>query len=154
MSNDDVADNWEDVEESELEKRLKNIAPSTQAEPVGTGPVRLTEDTTRTVYQPQVKILKRNPDGLPGAGDMAAASSRAAACKPLKTLQEREAAYAEARLRIMGSADSGSASEPAQESRPARLTEQLETMKVTENVIRQPSGPDGTKGFMSDRQEK
>ena len=39
-----------------------------------TGPVRLTEDTTRTVYQPQVKILKRNPDGLPGAGDMAAAS--------------------------------------------------------------------------------
>jgi len=43
--------------------------------------------------------------------------SRAAACKPMKTLQEREAAYAEARLRIMGSADSGSTSEQTQESR-------------------------------------
>ena len=36
--------------------------------------MRLTEDTTRTTYKPQVKILKRNPDGLPGGGDMAAAS--------------------------------------------------------------------------------
>ncbi|KAK2191230.1 hypothetical protein NP493_55g05031 [Ridgeia piscesae] len=85
---------------------------------------------------------------------MAAASSRAAACKPMKTLQEREAAYAEARLRIMGSADSGSTSEQTQESRPARLTEQLDMMKVTENVIRQPCGPDGTKGFTSTREDK
>jgi len=31
--------------------------------------------------------------------------------------------------------------------RPIQISQQLDTAKVTENVVRQPKGPDGSKGF-------
>lgn len=80
--------------------------------------------------------------------------------KPVRTLEEREAAYAEARLRILGSAcspeeesessdaDSSVVQESNKTSRSSDLARQLNAaITMPDNVIRQPRGPDGTKGF-------
>ena len=67
-----------------------------------------------------------------------------------KTLQEREAAYAEARLRIFGSAQSEeSEASGAGDYSESDIARQLGTLKVMDatGIIRQPRGPDGSKGF-------
>lgn len=51
-----------------------------------------------STFQP-IKILKRQPNSDPCLTD---APTRAAPGRHTKTLEEREAAYAEARLRILG----------------------------------------------------
>lgn len=150
MDEEEVFDNWEDIDENDdvLEKQLEDRKSKVQKEEKTasredfTVPV-LTEDTSRTTYQPQVRILKR---------DTAASSNQVNGdiskdAKPKKTLAEREADYAEARARIMGSGNI----DDTQSQRPVRLIQQLEDMKVTENVIRQPRGPNGSKGFTSPR---
>lgn len=76
------------------------------------------------------------------------------ASKPVRTLEEREAAYAEARLRILGSAVS-SDDEVTDDSCDNRLGQSKSCEAVTsskersssDNIVRQPRGPDGTKGF-------
>ncbi|GFX89050.1 hypothetical protein TNCV_2853501 [Trichonephila clavipes] len=59
------------------------------------------EDSSRTPYIPQVKILKR-----PNDAKTVVVSEKSPSRHPAKTLQQREAEYAEARLRILGSASS------------------------------------------------
>lgn len=59
----------------------------------------LQDDTHRTRYQPQVRILKR-PTG--GTSSLSGSETAKDLAQPVKTLQQREAEYAEARLRIMG----------------------------------------------------
>lgn len=51
-----------------------------------------------STFQP-IKILKRQPNSDPC---LTGAPARAAPSRQIKTLEEREAAYAEARLRILG----------------------------------------------------
>ena len=80
-------------------------------------------------------------------------NSSAAAANQRKTLQEREAAYAEARLRIFGSAYSEeSDTTGAGDYTESEVARQLEVLKVADatEIIRQPRGPDGTKGFSSE----
>ncbi|KAL0268420.1 UNVERIFIED_CONTAM: hypothetical protein PYX00_010373 [Menopon gallinae] len=114
------------------------------------------EDSIRTQYttpEPSVKILKRpsrenkdeyaNNDILIVNGDVK--SNR----QPVRTLQQRQLDYAEARLRILGEAKS-----PEDE-----LDERLSKMNLNSasvmllrpcdvvNIVRHPKGPDGTKGF-------
>lgn len=60
------------------------------------------EDNSRTPYIPQVKILKR-PNDAKNAG---AVSEKSPSRQPVKTFMQRKAEYAEARLRILGSAHS------------------------------------------------
>ncbi|UYV74296.1 K02A2.6-like [Cordylochernes scorpioides] len=95
---------WEDIEENEamiimilLEKQNEQLKPK-QRESCITRPVVVLEENVRTRYVPQVKILKRSserpqqqtpsPISLPPHG--------------MKTLEQREAEYAQARLRILG----------------------------------------------------
>lgn len=68
----------------------------------------LLEDSVRTQYAPTVKILKRPPDGnrAGGSPNGAGGAEKSPSRQPVKTLQQREAEYAEARLRILGSARS------------------------------------------------
>lgn len=60
------------------------------------------EDSSRTPYIPQVKILKRPND----AKTTGVVSDKSPSRQPVKTLMQRKAEYAEARLRILGSAHS------------------------------------------------
>ncbi|XP_077385245.1 SUZ RNA-binding domain-containing-like isoform X2 [Festucalex cinctus] len=67
----------------------------------------------------------------------------------MKSLAQREAEYAEARRRILGSASSDDTPQenPGQE-RPVRMNAQPpEPVRPNNHVIRQPTGPDGTSGF-------
>ncbi|CAG2112033.1 unnamed protein product [Medioppia subpectinata] len=127
------------------------------------------EDNTRTQYVPQVRILKRqkdstgqSPTNKPSNGNQTNS----------KTYEEREAEYAKARLRILGSA-----SAPEEESNSSTTAgavpvtssgaqnSKTKTTPTTESrstklgllnncnelnavpIIRLPLGPDGTKGF-------
>ncbi|KAF7665851.1 hypothetical protein LDENG_00129430 [Lucifuga dentata] len=68
----------------------------------------------------------------------------------MKSLAQREAEYAEARKRILGSATSDDTPQdnPCQE-RQIRVTAQQtsEPVRPNSHVIRQPTGPDGSSGF-------
>lgn len=68
-------------------------------------PVILNEEVSRTQYvhqQPQVKILKR--PSATKRKDTLLMNGEKVSKQPIKTLQQREAEYAEARLRILGAA--------------------------------------------------
>ncbi|KAK5912471.1 hypothetical protein CesoFtcFv8_002341 [Champsocephalus esox] len=68
----------------------------------------------------------------------------------MKSLAQREAEYAEARRRILGSASSDDVPQdnPSQD-RPSRMSVQQpsEPIRPNTHVVRQPTGPDGTSGF-------
>ncbi|XP_071840152.1 SUZ RNA-binding domain-containing-like [Apostichopus japonicus] len=108
MAEEDVWDDWEDMADSgELDKRLemeKKLQDEKGANQTGVPTSGImTEDSQRTAYQPQLRILKRQS----GSGAQSQANSSDGNSKnKSKTLAEREAEYAEARLRILGSATS------------------------------------------------
>ena len=66
-----------------------------------------------------------------------------------RPLEEREAAYAEARMRIFGKAEPEEQTQAPELYSESSVSKQLQTLKVTDsvNIIRQPKGPDGSKGF-------
>ncbi|XP_067360551.1 SUZ RNA-binding domain-containing-like isoform X3 [Channa argus] len=95
---------------------------------------------------PQIRILKR-PTNNGTTGNPASLSRPS---QQMKSLAQREAEYAEARRRILGSASSDEMSQDNQcQDRPARMTVQhpAEPVYPNNHVIRQPTGPDGTSGF-------
>ncbi|XP_076320358.1 SUZ RNA-binding domain-containing-like isoform X1 [Tachypleus tridentatus] len=103
-------------------------------------PQVMLEDSSRTPYMPQVKILKRPSDARFG-GNGEKSPNR----QPVKTLQQREAEYAEARRRILGS---GPSEDETQKVMICRDTINIIDNKCDgNNVVRQPRGPDGTSGF-------
>ncbi|XP_025082579.1 SUZ domain-containing protein 1-like isoform X2 [Pomacea canaliculata] len=161
----EVLDSWEDqVDSGVLDERLKKISISqvkeTKSSTACTA-IMVKEDTGRTEYKPQVRILKREPNtaanGVPGNSTRALKAN-----KPMKTLEQREAEYAEARLRIFGQVEadgeqnynnnsmfSETSASPSIE-RPEKLTKG-DSPKPGANVLRQPRGPDGSRGFSSTR---
>ncbi|XP_060078428.1 SUZ domain-containing protein 1-like [Ylistrum balloti] len=143
-----VLDSWEELDDSRvLNKKLNEIKISNQDDKKLTGALVL-ENQDRTQYQPQVRILKRRSD--PGAtANSQQDASKVNANKHNKTLEQREKEYAEARLRILGSASGGFETEQTIDNsfRPSpRLTQQNNNNNATE-ILRQPRGPDGSKGF-------
>lgn len=124
---DETVDSWEDLEDNgELDKQLQNLVPSQsstsnnssssnkesskQSDGVVSPVATLQEDSDgRTAYKPSVRILKREPNA--SGHNNPSPSVRPQQNKPIRTLEEREAAYAEARLRILGSAESSQDSE-------------------------------------------
>ncbi|KAK3599121.1 hypothetical protein CHS0354_016383 [Potamilus streckersoni] len=117
------------------------------------------EESCRTQYQPQVRILKREYNIKPQSTIRGTACSR-----PVKSLEQREAEYAEARKRILGE-DYVADPTPVNDSntgafnfedRPIRLVQQVEELKKTNTnnavqILREPKGPDGSKGFCQNR---
>lgn len=104
------------------------------------------DDSLPAAPPPQIRILKR-PSNNGTAGNLASSTRPS---QQMKSLAQREAEYAEARRRILGSASSDDApQENPSQDRPARMSVQqpLEPVRPNNHVIRQPTGPDGTSGF-------
>ncbi|KAL8572653.1 hypothetical protein ACOMHN_016503 [Nucella lapillus] len=160
----DVLDNWEDqVDSGVLDERLKKISVSCADTEERPQPVLMQEYTGRTEYKPQVRILKREPNTHSHAAPGNTARNVAKANKPMKTLEQREAEYAEARMRIFGAAESselelepnstGSVSSVncAVPSSDKQYRVNKEEGKPGNSTIRQPLGPDDTRGFHAKR---
>ncbi|XP_037535434.1 SUZ domain-containing protein 1 [Nematolebias whitei] len=155
MEDEEVAESWEEAADSgEIERRLeaklkinqeaKKSNLKSSGSPVRTAIV-IQDDSLPAAPPPQIRILKR-PSNNGTTGN--SASSRPS--QQMKSLAQREAEYAEARRRILGSASSEETPQdnPSQD-RTARMSVQqpLETVCPNNQVIRQPTGPDGTTGF-------
>ncbi|XP_014862190.1 PREDICTED: SUZ domain-containing protein 1 [Poecilia mexicana] len=158
MEDEEVAESWEEAADSgEIERRLeaklkinqeaKKTSLKSASSPVRTAIV-VQDDSLPAAPPPQIRILKRPSNN--GTGGNSASSSRPS--QQMKSLAQREAEYAEARRRILGSASSEESPQdnPSQD-RASRMNVQqqqpLEIVRPNNHVIRQPSGPDGTSGF-------
>ncbi|XP_018083806.1 SUZ domain-containing protein 1-like isoform X1 [Xenopus laevis] len=148
MDEDEVAESWEEAADSgeidrQLEKKLK-IAQreNSKTKSPPKAPVVIQDDSLPSGPPPQIRILKRPTSN--GLASNPHACSRPVA--PVKSLAQREAEYAEARKRILGSASPEEEQEKPVTDRPAR-TNQVEEIRQQNNVIRQPLGPDGSRGF-------
>uniref|UniRef100_A0A3B3ZI36 SUZ RNA-binding domain-containing n=1 Tax=Periophthalmus magnuspinnatus TaxID=409849 RepID=A0A3B3ZI36_9GOBI len=143
MDDEDVADSWEEAADSGVSS-LRDVVHSSKlvlptitsrSSPMRTAIV-IQDDSLPAAPPPQIRILKRPTNN--GTASSSASSSRP---QQTKTLAQREAEYAEARRRILGSASS--------EEMPTRLNVQQPSEPARPNnyIIRQPTGPDGTTGF-------
>ncbi|XP_076060823.1 SUZ RNA-binding domain-containing isoform X1 [Oratosquilla oratoria] len=173
----EVIDNWEDFDENphQLEKQIQQISIRSEDKTLKPCDVMVTgEDEHRTPYIPQerkIMILRRPAANEEPQSNEVTTKQR----QPFKTLEQRKAEYAEARLRILG--DTGKSEEgkprPIQQKSleqreadyaAARLRimgnskslEETSTRPLvskvasgTEDVTitRTPRGPDGTMGF-------
>lgn len=157
MEDDEVAESWEEAADSgEIERRLEaklKINQETKKSSLSSGgsPVRtaivIQDESLPAAPPPQIRILKRPTNN--GTTGNPAASSRPS--QQMKSLAQREAEYAEARRRILGSAssddmpqDNSCQDRPTRGSGQQQLSEQV---RPNNHVIRQPTGPDGTSGF-------
>lgn len=139
----DVLDCWEQIEEPEIEQKLRKLLPPSKQddEPSCNGePINIIltgDDALRSQYvppEPTVKILKRPTKDTNANNDNKL-------YHPKKSLQQREQEYAEARARILGEFHCDKSEEKVasiqNKSKPSEL----------ENIVRLPKGPDGSKGF-------
>ncbi|XP_032234191.2 SUZ domain-containing protein 1 isoform X1 [Nematostella vectensis] len=164
---EDIGDSWEDMADSgELERRMEERSKQQleqEQKKIEAATIKTTvviqEDTNRTLYKPQLRILKR-----PDSGNESHQTTQNKSEKPVhKTLAERQAQYAEARARILGSACDGSednddssesldlkeALDAPRDLKPYVL--QASSEEKPDNLIRQPFGPDGSLGFHKKR---
>ncbi|NXD31619.1 SZRD1 protein, partial [Spelaeornis formosus] len=109
-------------------------------------PLVIPEDGVPAGPPPQIRILKRPATN----GVLSAPSAASRPPFPVKSLAQREAEYAEARRRILGSASPEEEQDKPILDRPPRLS-QPEDSRQPNNVIRQPLGPDGSQGFKQRR---
>ncbi|XP_029007192.1 SUZ domain-containing protein 1-like [Betta splendens] len=156
MEDEEVAESWEEAADSgEIERRFEaklkiNQEAKRSSMGLGGSPVRtaivIQDESLPAAPPPQIRILKRPSNN--GTTGSSASSSRPS--QQMKSLAQREAEYAEARRRILGSASSDETSQdnPSQD-RPARISVQQmsEPVRPNNHVIRQPTGSDGTSGF-------
>lgn len=160
---DEVAESWEEAADSgEMERRLEEKLRISQKERVSSSntshsPLKtaivIQDDSLPAAPPPQIRILKRPSSN----GSLGSPLSQNRPTPQVKSLAQREAEYAEARKRILGSA---SPEESPQEkpnpdsSRPGRTNSALqpsEESRSNNQTVRQPAGPDGTQGFRQHR---
>ncbi|KAI5709491.1 hypothetical protein M8J76_008162 [Diaphorina citri] len=165
----ECCDSWEELADSGiLDKKLEKLhAKSSSLEETGSGQNKVSHITVipedaRLRYafsEPTVRILKRPSKS---AGDGEGLVNGDANKRVVKTLQQREQEYAEARLRILGEAKSPNEDDSVFEedsvsqishklellTRPSSF-EQLDTLPVS--ILRPPKGPDGSRGFNQGR---
>nr|XP_036855995.1 SUZ domain-containing protein 1 [Manis javanica] len=160
MEDEEVAENWEEAADSgEIDRRLEKKLKITQKERKSKSPPKvpivIQDDSLPTGPPPQIRILKRPTSN----GVVSSPNSTSKPALPVKSLAQREAEYAEARKRILGSASPEEEQEkpildrPSSDflpSRPTRIS-QPEDSRQPNNVIRQPLGPDGSQGFKQRR---
>ncbi|XP_042334312.1 SUZ domain-containing protein 1 [Sceloporus undulatus] len=155
MEDEEVAESWEEAADSgEIDRRLEKKLKISQKESRKSKsppklPIVIQDESLPAGPPPQIRILKR-PTSNGALGNPNSASRPAF---PVKSLAQREAEYAEARKRILGSA-SPEEEEEGQDKpildRPTRIS-QPEEARPANNVIRQPLGPDGSQGFRQRR---
>ncbi|XP_030319527.1 SUZ domain-containing protein 1 isoform X3 [Calypte anna] len=132
----------------EIDRRLEKKLKITQKESSRKSksppkvPMVIQDDSLPPGPPPQIRILKRPTTN----GVLSTPSSAPRPPLPVKSLAQREAEYAEARKRILGSASPEEEQEKPILDRPPRIS-QPEDTRQPNNVIRQPLGPDGSQGF-------
>ncbi|XP_045616964.1 SUZ RNA-binding domain-containing isoform X2 [Procambarus clarkii] len=112
---DDLLDNWEDIDENSavIEEHLEKLAiKNSQLEStMHSTHVVTCEDTSRTPFtphEPKIMILRRPQEKLDSTPNGMISIKQ----KPVKTLEQRQQEYAEARLRILGDAGSSEENKP------------------------------------------
>ncbi|XP_067099768.1 SUZ RNA-binding domain-containing-like isoform X1 [Osmerus mordax] len=154
MEDDDVAESWEEAADSgEIERRLEAKLKISQnaKKPACSSPLRtaivIQDDSLPAAPPPQIRILKRPTSN----GSAGSSTSSTRPSQHMKSLAQREAEYAEARLRILGSSSSEETQQDKTniDSRPVRVNAPppSEAVRPNSHVIRQPIGPDDTIGF-------
>ncbi|KAM9736774.1 SUZ RNA-binding domain-containing isoform 1-T1 [Dama dama] len=136
---------------TEIDRRLEKKLKITQKESRKSKsppkvPIVIQDDSLPTGPPPQIRILKRPTSN----GVVSGPNSASRPALPVKSLAQREAEYAEARKRILGSASPEEEQEKPILDRPTRIS-QPEDCRQPNNVIRQPLGPDGSQGFKQRR---
>ncbi|XP_031412556.1 SUZ domain-containing protein 1 isoform X2 [Meleagris gallopavo] len=130
-----------------LEKKLKiTQKESRKSKSPPKVPIVIQDDSVPSGPPPQIRILKRPATN----GVLSNPNSTTRPAFPVKSLAQREAEYAEARKRILGSASPEEEQEKPILDRPTRIS-QPEDVRQPNNVIRQPLGPDGSQGFKQRR---
>ncbi|KAG8569863.1 hypothetical protein GDO81_014569 [Engystomops pustulosus] len=132
--------------ERRLEKKLRITQRESKTKSPPKAPVVIQDDSLPAGPPPQIRILKRPTSN--GLSSNPHASSRPTV--PVKSLAQREAEYAEARKRILGSASPEEEPEKPILDRPTRINNS-EDSRPSNNIIRQPLGPDGSQGFKERR---
>lgn len=152
MEDEEVAESWEEAADSgEIDRRLEKKLKITQKESRKSKsppkvPIVIQDDSLPTGPPPQIRILKRPTSN----GVLSSPNATSRPALPVKSLAQREAEYAEARRRILGSASPEEEQEKPILDRPTRIS-QPEDSRQPSNVIRQPLGPDGSQGFKQRR---
>ncbi|XP_053136749.1 SUZ domain-containing protein 1 isoform X3 [Hemicordylus capensis] len=153
MEDEEVAESWEEAADSgEIDRRLEKTLRITQKESSRKSksppkvPVVIQDESLPSGPPPQIRILKRPTSN----GVLSNPNSASRPAFPVKSLAQREAEYAEARKRILGSASPEEEQDKPILDRPTRIS-QLEEARPPSNVIRQPLGPDGSQGFKQRR---
>ncbi|KAM6925293.1 SUZ RNA-binding domain-containing [Xenentodon cancila] len=156
---EEVAESWEEAADSgEMEKRLEEKLRISQKEKESSNSSRSLLKTAMVIQDnslpvappPQIRILKRPASN----GSLGSPMNQNRPTPQVKSLAQREAEYAEARKRILGSA---CAEETPQDKtstdRPGRnnSTSPSEDTRSSNHTIRQPAGPDDTQGFRQHR---
>ncbi|XP_046895720.1 SUZ domain-containing protein 1 [Hypomesus transpacificus] len=159
---DEVAESWEEAADSgEMERRLEEKLRISQKERVSSSntshsllktAIVIQDDSLPAAPPPQIRILKRPSSN----GSLGYPSSQNRPTPQVKSLAQREAEYAEARKRILGSAspEESPQEKPNTEScRQGRTNSAhpLEESRSNNQAVRQPAGPDGTQGFRQHR---
>ncbi|XP_029433606.1 SUZ domain-containing protein 1 isoform X1 [Rhinatrema bivittatum] len=152
MEDEEVAESWEEAADSgEIDRRLEKKLKISQKEsrksksPPPKIPIVIQDESLPAGPPPQIRILRR-----PTSNGVASITNASRPAIPVKSLAQREAEYAEARKRILGSASAEEEQEKPIIDRPTRIS-QPEDSKLPNNVIRQPLGPDGSQGFTQRR---
>ncbi|XP_029994507.1 SUZ RNA-binding domain-containing [Sphaeramia orbicularis] len=157
---EEVAESWEEAADSgEMEKRLEEKLRISQKEKQSSNhsarsPLKTTmviqDDSLPAAPPPQIRILKRPTNN----GTLGSPQNQNRPTPQVKSLAQREAEYAEARKRILGSAcPEDTPQDKASTDRPARINSTLPSDDTRSNnhTVRQPAGPDGTQGFRQNR---
>ncbi|KAM4885842.1 SUZ RNA-binding domain-containing isoform 2-T2 [Sylvia borin] len=129
-----------------LEKKLKITQKERKSKSPPKVPIVIQDESLPAGPPPQIRILKRPTTN----GVLSNPNSASRPAFPVKSLAQREAEYAEARKRILGSASPEEEQEKPILDRPPRIS-QPEDTRQPNNVIRQPLGPDGSQGFKQRR---
>ncbi|XP_048374650.1 SUZ domain-containing protein 1 [Sphaerodactylus townsendi] len=152
MEDEEVAESWEEAADSgEIDRRLERKLRIKQKESGKSKsppkvPIVIQDDSLPSGPPPQIRILKRPTSN----GEFSSPHSANRPAFQGKSLAQREAEYAEARKRILGSASPEEEQEKPILDRPTRIS-QPEDARQPSNVIRQPLGPDGSQGFKQRR---
>jgi len=143
------ADDWETMLESgQLDQSLNNLSLFTQPKPQ----VKILTDDCRTQYkppEPKLTILKRPSSQPVNSGQVRQKA-------PTKTLEQREADYAQARQRILGKdGNSQQGKVKVQVKGKEKGGKEVKEAKNTPvGASRNPRGTDGTKGFNGRQQNQ
>ncbi|XP_062397645.1 SUZ domain-containing protein 1 isoform X2 [Sardina pilchardus] len=108
------------------------------------------DDSLPAAPPPQIRILKRPSSN----GSLGSSLTQTRPAPQVKSLAQREAEYAEARKRILGSAtpdDTPPQERPNADRSPRINTTPSDDTRSNNHVVRQPAGPDGTQGFRQRR---